>query len=88
MTEDVDVPTAATGFVVTIGPPGSAAPTLQSYSGSGSFSRSLNYFWDVPNNVNFNSIGYTILIADAANNVRTASGVGFVTIGTVPIQHC
>ena len=91
VTDETALPVNAppTGFVVTVGPAGSAAP---SYIGvvviNGVFSRRYQYRWTVPASPAFSSVGYSITAADANGTPRTVTASSVITIGKHLTRPC
>ena len=68
-------------FAVTVGPAGSSAPVFVSAQDVTFTSGRFIYSWIVPNSPGYTSVGYSISVADAAGNTRTATAANVITLG-------
>jgi len=75
--------TPPAGFLVSVGPAGSAPTTYESASNIdfGTISRSFSYSWRVPTLPSFTRVGYFIRVVDGAGNFRNISAEGAVHLG-------
>jgi len=64
-----------------VGPAGSVAPSYASFTDLTGTSRQYRYTWSVPVAPAYSTVGYSIVVADAAGNVQNAGASDVVTIG-------